>query len=80
MIVCLSVVDMDNPSDSGSMFKSNGRRQQLVVARGDFAPENMFNWSVILAKLGIFDENHFWREFYVSGDLKVMNAFSGCII
>ena len=80
LIVCLSVVDMDNPSDSGSMFKSNGRRQQLVVARGDFAPENMFNWSVILSKLGIFDENHFWREFYVSGDLKVMNAFSGCII
>lgn len=71
---------MDNPEDHGSMFRSSGRRQALVVARADYCPENIHNWELCLAKLGLFDESHFWREFIVTGDLKVMNAFSGSVI
>ena len=78
MIITLTVVDLDNPTDEGSEFKSNGRRQQLVIARGDYAPENLHNWRIILSKLRIFDPSHFCREFMVTGDLKVMNCFTGC--
>ena len=80
LIVTLTVIDLDNPTDEGSEFMSNGRRQQIVIARGDYAPENLHNWRIILSKLRIFDESHFNREFMVTGDLKVMNCFTGCIL
>ena len=78
LIVCMTIIDLDNPDDSGSEFMSNGRRQTLVVARGDWAPENLYNWEIILAKLRLFDPEHFSRKFIVTGDLKVMNCFTGC--
>ena len=68
---------MDNID--GGEFKSSGRRQMLVIARGDYAVENHHNWSLILSKLKIFDETHFWRPFYVAADCKVMNCFTGPI-
>ena len=78
LIVCMTIIDLDNPDDSGSEFMSNGRRQTLVVARGDWAPENLYNWEIILEKLRLFDPEHFSRKFIVTGDLKVMNCFTGC--
>ena len=57
LIVTLTVIDLDNPTDEGSQFMSNGRRAQLVIARGDYAPENLHNWRIILSKLRIFDES-----------------------
>lgn len=77
LIVSLTVVDMDNPNDDGSHFRCNGRRQALVVARADYCPENLYNWEIILSKLKIFNKNHFWRPFIITGDCKVMNAFTG---
>lgn len=77
LIICMNIIDLDDPSDSEADFMSNGRRQAIIVARGDWAPENLYNWQIILAKLKLFDQDHFCRDFVVTGDLKVMNCFSG---
>ena len=47
----------------------------LVVARADYCPETAENWKTIFEKLGIWDR--FYREFYISGDLKCLNQITG---
>ena len=75
LIITMVIYDMDNLSDDGKEFRSGGRRAMMIVARGDYAPELMRNWRIIFDRLRLFED--FWMPFYLSGDLKAMNMFSG---